>query len=334
MRRRLEHVVPVSFLAAALSALSVAGLGLAAPSEAVAAVEVQTVPPVEGVRFSYRGKTVRADSLGRVRLNVSTTNLQRQVKVTPTPVSRGVRAGLDRWYPKRGVAAIAFFHRVRPRFINLQGNAVDARLVDAVRVKGSHGEQHRFRHGEREWLQVSRVVPRRGGRLRSQSLRYSVQRVTVRGSNVVNAGQQRFRPAKTPEFPIQLLLYSARFKTRDAFFGFPIGSAVRLEYPNGRVERHELGENGELLVPTLPRSDYKVTVDGPGFSFSRPVRLSRNQEVELEVLSYLDVGLALFVMAAFALGLPLLRRPALRSALRRSASGVTLPRHPPGWNRR
>jgi hypothetical protein len=334
MRRRLGRRVSGALLATALSVLSFAALGTVAPSGAAAAVEVQTVPPVEGVRFSYRGNTVRTDAAGRALLNVSTANLQRQVKVIDTPISRGVRAGLDRWYPKRGIATIAFFHRVRPRFINLQGNGVDSRLVDSVTVKGSHGGRYKFRHGEQEWLQVSRVVPKPGGRLRSQSLRYSVQRVGVRGANVVNAGQQRFRPAETPEFPIQLLLYSARFKTRDAFFGFPIGSAVRLEYPNGRVERHELGEGGELLVPSLPRSDYKVTVDGPGFSFSRPVRLSRNQEVELEVLSYLDVGLALFVMAAFAFGLPLLRRPALRSALRRSASGMTLPRYPAGWGRR
>lgn len=332
MRRLVQRLLLAALLATAFSALSIAAVGAVSPGEAAAAVEIQTVPAVEGVRFSYRGRTVRADAAGRVRLNVSRANLQRQVKITSTPVSRGVRAGLDRWYPKRGVATIAFFHRVRPRFINLQGNPVEARLVDVVRVKGSHGKQHRFREGRPQWLQVSRVVPRAGGRLRSQSLRYSVQRVSVRGSNVVNAGQQRFRPAKTPEFPIQLLLYSARFQTRDAFFGFPIGSAVRLEYPNGRIERHELGENGELLVPSLPRSDYLVTVDGPGFSFSRPVRLSRDQEVELEVLSYLDVGLALFVMAAFALGLPLLRRPALRSAIRRSASGVAL-RHPAGSRR-
>ena len=334
MTHRLERVLVGVVLAAILAGLYLAVSWVAAPSAAHAAVQIQTVPPVEGARFRYRGQTVRADSLGRVTLNVSTANLERQVKVTPTPVSHGVRAQLDRWYPKRGVAAIAFFHRVRPRFINLQGNAVDANLVDAVVVKGSHGVTHRFKHGERAWLQVSRVVPRAAGRLRSESLRYSVQRVIVRGSNVVNSGQQRFRPAKTPEFPIQLLLYSARFKTRDAFFGFPIGSAVRLEYPNGRVERHELGDNGELLVPSLPRSDYKVTVDGPGFSFSRPVRLSRDQEVELEVLSYLDVGLALFVVAAFVIGLPLLRRPGLRAAIRRSASGVALSRQPLGGSRR
>jgi hypothetical protein len=333
MSARLRPVISLAFVAAALSALMSVGAGPIAPAGAEAA-EIQTVPPVEGMRFSYRGRTLRADSFGRLQVSGSFTRVQSALKVLDTPVSRGVRAGLDRWYRNRGVVGIGYFHRVRPRYINLQGNPVDPSLVDSVTVKGVQGKKYVFRHGEPEWVQVSNVVPRAGGRLRSQSLQYSVQRVMVKGSNVVNAGQQRFRPSKTAEFPIQLLLYSARFKTRDAFFGFPIGSAVRLEYSDGRVERHELGENGELLVRSLPRSDYEVTVDGPGFSFSRPVRLSRNQEVELEVLSYLDVALALFVMVAFALGLPLIRRPALRAALRRSASSLALPKNTAGWSRR
>jgi hypothetical protein len=193
---------------------------------------------------------------------------------------------------------------------------VDPKQVEAATVAGVHGGQYTFKRGEARWLQVSRVVPKLGGHLRSKSLQYTVQKVLVKGSNVVNVGQQRFRPAKTPVIPMQLLLYSARFKTSDAFFGFPIGSAVRIKYPSGRVERLKLGKNGELLVPSLPRSNYKVSVDGPGFSFERPVSLSRNQEINLEVLSYLDVALALFVMAAFALGLPLIRRPGLRATLR------------------
>jgi hypothetical protein len=315
-RMRLRASTLRTVAAAALATACIAAL---APGNASAAIEIQTVPAVEGLRFAVRGTTYRTDPAGRVLLPTTAASLQRQARVLDTPVSRGVRAGLDRWYARRGIAAVAFFHRVRPRYINLRGNPVDASLVDTVIVKASHGGRYKFRQGEPAWVQVSRVVPKAGGRLRSQSVRYSVQSALVRGSNVVNAGQQRFRPSKTPVFPVQLLLYSVRFKTRDAFFGFPIGSAVQLQYPNGRVERHELDEQGRILVPSLPRSDYKVKVDAPGLSFERPVRLSRNQEVELEVMSWLDIALALFVLSAFALGLPLIRRPALRAAVRRAA---------------
>lgn len=305
-------------LAVGVLLVTLAGGGIDA--SAAEAVQVQTVPPVEGMRFSYGGQTLRADGLGRVTVDVPSGKLQSSLKVIPTHVSRGVRAGLDRWYPNRNIATVAFFHRVRLRYLDRQGNPVKPGEVQYAVVKGAHGGQYTFRRGQSRWLQVSRVVPKLGGRLQSKSLQYSVQRVVVKGSSVVNAGQHQFRPSKTPVVPVQLLLYSARFQTKDAFFGFPIGSAVRLKYPNGRVERHELGEGGKLLLPSLPRSDYEVTVDGPGFSFSRPVRLSRNQEVELEVLSYLDIALALFVMLAFAIGLPLIRRPDLRLSLRRVAT--------------
>jgi hypothetical protein len=308
MRRALAMTL-AAFALVALGSLSEG----AAPAQA-AVVEVQTVPPVPGQRFLHRGKPVQADQLGRVRINAA-GDIRNELKVVNTPVSRGVQARLDRFYSDRNVVAIAFYHQVRPNFVDLQGNKVDPADVDSMVVKGLHGKEFLFRQGEPRWLQVSHVVARRNNRLRSKSLRYTVENVRIKGANVVNNGQQRFRPSETPNFPVQVLLYAARFKTRDAFFGFPLGSAVRLTFPNGRVEKHKLGKNGELVLRSLPRSDYEVTVDAPGFSFSRPVSLSRNQEVELEILSYLDIGLSLFVFAAFMIGLPLIRRPELRARL-------------------
>jgi hypothetical protein len=300
---------------AALASIALAGASTGAESAMAEIKEVQTVPPVEGLEFVNRGRTVRADKLGRVRINSVSSDIRSELKVIDTRVAPGVEARLDRWYPGRDIAAIAFYHHVRPNFVDLQGNKVDPADVDATVVKGIHGKQYTFTKGEPRWLQVSRVVARRNNRLRSKSLRYTVEKVRIKGANVVNAGQQRFRPSETPRFPVQVLLYAARFKTRDAFFGFPLGSAVRLVFPNGRVERHKLAENGELVLRSLPRSDYEVTVDAPGFSFSRPVSLSRNQVVELEILSYLDIGLSLFVFAAFMVGLPLIRRPEWRAKL-------------------
>jgi hypothetical protein len=307
---------PRQFIAglAALTSIAVAGSWQGAAPAQGAIVEIQTVPPVAGQQFLNRGRTVQADNNGRVRVNI-TSDIRRELRVLNTPVSSGVQARLDRFYAGQNIVAIAFYHLVRPNFVDLQGNKVDPAEVDATVVKGIHGREYTFRKDESRWLQVSRVVARRGNRLRSKSLRYTVEKVRIKGANVVNEGQQRFRPSETPRFPVQVLLYAARFKTKDAFFGFPLGSAVRLTFPDGRVERHKLGENGELVLRSLPRSDYEVTVDAPGFSFSRPVSLSRNQDVELEILSYLDIGLSLFVFAAFMVGLPLIRRPEWRTRL-------------------
>jgi hypothetical protein len=304
-----------ALLMVALGLLTLFGLSHGTAPARAQIVEVQTVPAVKGLRFSNRGRIITADSQGRVQVDSRSGDIRRDLKVLNTPVSAGVQARLDRFYPGRNIVAVAFYHRVRPAFVDLQGASVPPESVEATTVKGIHGREYTFIGAQPRWLQVSRVVPRRNQRLRSKSLRYTVEKVQIKGANVVNAGQQRFRPSETPRFPVQVLLYAARFKTRDAFFGFPLGSAVRLTFPNGRVESHKLEKGGNLVLRSLPRSDYEVTVDAPGFSFSRPVSLSRNQLVELEVLSYLDIALSMFVFAAFMVGLPLIRRPELRSKL-------------------
>ena len=78
---------------------------------------------------------------------------------------------------------------------------------------------------------------------------------------------------------LRLLLFSARFEVRDALLGFPIGSAVLLEYPDGRVVRQALDADGELTLKSLPRGDYRVRVDALGISSSRPISLSGDQDV-------------------------------------------------------
>ena len=62
---------------------------------------------------------------------------------------------------------------------------------------------------------------------------------------------------------LRLLLFSARFEVRDALLGFPIGSAVRLEYPNGESSARPSGRRRADLE-SLPRGDYRVSVDALG----------------------------------------------------------------------
>jgi hypothetical protein len=300
-------------------------------------VTVRTIPVVKGMRFKLGDRLLRADSRGRLRLRHDPDLLQRDLKVLKTSRGRDSYASFSRYYPSGNVlnATLAFYYRVRPQFINLQGRSVDPESVSQVTIKGVHGAVYKFRGTQERWVQGNRVVTATkfgrkndvaGPEFRIKRLDYGITGVVVEGSNVVNTGQQRFLPSKDGEVKVRLLLYSARFKTHDSFFGFPIGSAIQLTHPSGRIERHELGNGGQVALQALPRGDYQVAVVGPGFSFTRPVSLSRNQEVDLEVLSYLDVGLVLFVMAAFVIGLPLLHRPYLLGLLLRLLNPRTMPR--------
>jgi hypothetical protein len=317
MRRTATSIVSALTV---LAATAVAGA--LAPEPASAATTVKLIPAQPGIKVAYGGRVYRSDRTGRVRIPGSAAQAEGRIRVLPTRIGPRVQVEFGRIY-KRGESisvTLSFYYLVRLSFINLQGAPVDPSLVSSVTVKGVQGKFYTFRGNRPRWMQGSRVVTTSAGSgFHLKPIDYGILSAGIDRSNVVNSGQQRFLPSKAPTVRVRLLLYSATFDASDAFFGFPIGSAIDLSYPSGRVERHKLDGAGRVSLTSLPRGDYKVKVRGPGFSFTRPVALSRNQEVKLQVLSYLDIGLVLLVGLAFALGLPLIQRPWLLSRLRRSA---------------
>jgi hypothetical protein len=114
---------------------------------------------------------------------------------------------------------------------------------------------------------------------------------------------------------VRLLLYSATVGAHDLIFGFPIGRSLELLYPNGQRATHEL-RGRQLVLNALPRGTYRIKVHTWGYSPVVSLALSKDQELELRIVSYLD----LFVIALAVLGvtgtLVLLPRPALRKSLR------------------
>jgi hypothetical protein len=200
--------------------------------------------------------------------------------------------------------------------------------------------RYQLEGGRPTWLQGGRVVPL-NGTLEPKEIYYTFERVVVAGANVVNNGQQKFFPSKIPAegpaeaaVPVELLFYRARFRLRDAFFGFPIGQGIRLVWPNGRVEHYSAADEHVVSIPALPRGEYQVAVEGRGVSLGGPVTLSKDQDVEVALLSYIDISVVAFVLT-LALGLPLARRRHLfaRGRLHAHAhacAGDGRPATPPG----
>ena len=283
------------------------------------ALTVQTVPVLEGVSFTVGGRTSRTDARGRAIVVGSAPRLADRIRIPDTEIAPGVRARFSR--RKGDKYLFDFLYRVRMSFRDTAGHPVNSSRVTSVTFKGSHGVRRAMKSGGWQWLQGARVVPTRQGHMKKK-LTWVVEKAIVDGSNVVNRNQQSFVPARTQRMRVELLLYPAHFSARDALLNFPLGSRVRLEYPNGRVERHEFGDNAELTLHSLPRGEYVVSVEGPGFAFERPVALSREQTVELELLSYLDLGLSLGALASIALGLVLVGRPHLARPPRWLSTGL------------
>jgi hypothetical protein len=136
--------------------------------------------------------------------------------------------------------------------------------------------------------------------------------VEIDGANVVSQAQQRFYVDPDDLWTIQVLLYSARFTARDALFGFPIGTGIYMEYPDGEAQSYSFDPDEGYTLEGLARGIYRVTVTGAqGYAPATPIALSRNQDVELMVFSYLDMGVIASVGLFLSVGLLLFGRPYL-----------------------
>jgi hypothetical protein len=322
MRRRI---------ALAASAAATAACLLGAPGAGAQIVKWQTVPPIPHARFNVDGKTVSANAQGVVTFNlpgVKTKYYPLHIHPQPQRLAPDSEARFARWYGKHRSLTYDIYYRVTFSFLDLASHPVDPNTVTSMTVKSRTGVRTPVVKGGAVWLRGSRVVPF-SGQLVKKEIDYQVERAYVDGANVVNRAQQRFAPEKTRHLSVRLLFYSLKVSTRDALFGFPVGQAIELRYPDGHTVKKSL-KDGKLTLPSLPRGTYNVKVVASGVSFTRPVSVSRNQQVELKVVSYLDMVLAVGAAIAVALGLLLVRRPRMVGALKRV---VRLRRKPVGAGR-
>lgn len=303
MRTGLERGIGVAVALALLAPVSAAAQPPALTGTTATAsglVTVSTVPLVPGIRMIADGHRYVTDARGTVTLPQSAIP---RLRVEPTSIGPGVEARFSRWY--RGRIALAYWYRINPRFFGPRGPVSDR--ITEFRMHSSIGlTQVRTGLGP-FWLQGTRIVPFVQG-LRKKAISYAVDSVTVDGTNVVNRSQQHFVPSLSRRLDVRLLFNVAKFSARDAIFHFPVGSGVRLRYPNGRTRVARFGDKSIVVVPGLPRGQYQVKVIGGGWSPLRPVAVSRNQDVKLAVITYLDVAVVILVLLTLCAAVFLYRR--------------------------
>jgi hypothetical protein len=292
------------------------------PAPPLDTVTFRTVPALAGVQVSSAGRTVTTDALGQVTLPVRRTGPGYRdfdaPTVVPTRLPSGLEARFGGLFDSGRTIGLSLFTRTRLRYVNEEREAVAPGDIAVTWLKSTTGDRILVRGAVTPKLQASRVVWTPAG-VRTRPIQYAVESVKIAGGEVVHRGRQRFYPLRRRPLRVALLLYSARFSARDALFGNPAASVVELEYPDGHVQRVPL-RDGEATAVGLPRGDYRVRADAPGLSKSRPLSLSRNQVVDLRVISYLDLAVALGALLAIAIALVLAGRPLVRSRLRRAAA--------------
>jgi hypothetical protein len=313
-------------LGLAAGAILLLGLCAAGPAGAQAApssggpfiertLTIYTLPAVEGLRFRFQGKVYRSNALGRVHLPHAAVIARRPPRAFDGRIERDVRVRFARYFGDqhsgRLTATYDVDFRVSFDFTDLVGHPIPPDTIEEITYKSSIGYRATVRAGGERWLQGARVVSESAARMALKTILYRLERVIVHGTNVVNRAEQSFEPRFKRHVSVQLLYYTASLSARDAFFGFKAGSKVKITYPDGMVERYPLGSDGNVTIPALPRGEYDVTVEGGGIPISRPLSLSKNSTLQIEVLSYLDIGVVAGLLLLFVIGLPLIRRPHL-----------------------
>ncbi len=302
-------------------------------------IEISTIPPLVGVVVQVDDQTSTTDDDGIARFRTDRrANLQQRITVVTADIDRdaeGYRADYARLYriDSRNYALAFDLHLpLTFSFSGSNGENIDAETIDALNLKNSLGGVVPDVPLDRPiWVHAQRVVStQRGPELRD--IEWSIESVLVSETNVVNRAQVRFLPSEGSHIAVPLLFFSATFRIADMFFNTPAGSSIELTYPDGMVLTHPLDDDGVLTIDSLPRGEYHAVVIGSGPKISRPVALSRNQDLELELLSWLDIALVVLVVAMFislpvVAGRRLLHQRAAPTSTRRPAP--TPQRRPP-----
>ena len=288
-----------------------------------ALVEVIVTPPLPNIRFSLNDEIFESDDYGVARIEVEKAG---KYKIDVLPLEGNNediqmhfgRWGDDEFQPARQIevplkkpleVGFEVSYQVNQTFVDLDNKPVDSSRIDSITYKGSNGATFTFEDTGAHWLPAGRIIRLNNG-LQETRILYSVLSIVIDGANVVSQAQQRFYVDPSDLWTIQVLLYSARFTARDAIFGFPIGTGIHMEYPDGDVQDYSFDPQEGYALEGLARGIYKVTITGAqGYAPPTPIALSRSQDVELMVFSYLDMGFLASIGLLLSVGLLWYGRP-------------------------
>lgn len=299
------------------------------PAKAV----IRTIPPMAGIEFRFNNQIYTSDENGFVNflVNVSGSYPLEVLQIDNELLPPNVTMEFSRWndniftsnrqvyFPRTRPleAGFVFNYLVDQVFFDSNGALVDAERISTMTIRGV-GRTYTFEQAGPVWLQANRLTRRIGERLQSQEILYYFRDIKIDGASVINQSQQRFLIQPNEVLPIKVLLYTARFSARDAMFSFPIGRGIALTYPDGHIEEFLFDSpDAELEIPSLARGSYSATIIGGwGSALPTPMHLSQDQNIEVPMISYLDMSVLIGIPLLIALILLFIGRPNLLLAMR------------------
>lgn len=288
-------------------------------------VIVDTVPRVAGVVFSLDGATFSTDTHGRAtavvedlnavggRLTLSTpqagTNTVSIVQVTKQRSSTVFQRQL--------MVALNVSRPVSLAFRDPSGTPVSPSRITEVQLAGGGTVLTltglEVGHPVMLLSMVTRLV---GSAWQAQQVRYAVMGVRIDGGEAVFTGQQRFDPNSSAVWPVSVAVFDVSVVAHDALFGSLVGLSTWITRPDGSGFEVVLDGDGPTTVASLVRGNYDIQAKAGPLGSDTKVVVSRNQVVDLRVVTTLDLLVVAGAVVGLAILLVLLGRYALRRQLR------------------
>jgi len=315
--------------ALSLPALSVEADMLIQPFKAA----IRIIPPIAGIKLKLNQRIYTSDEKGFVNIPIRQSGSY-SLEILPVDeglLSPDIKIKFSRWndniftpsrqvfFPRRHPLEAGFVleYLVDQVFYDSTGVLVDAARISSMTLKGL-GSTYTFDQAGPVWLPANRLSRRIGQQLESQTIVYYFKEILIDGATVINKGQQRFFIQPAALWRINVLVYSIQFSARDAMFHFPIGSGIELTYPDGHTKKCFFDSpDSKIKITSLSRGSYSATViASSGSAPPTPIHISRDQGVELLVLSVLDMTVMFGVPLIFALTLFFVGRPRIFHVVR------------------
>ena len=272
-------------------------------------VDIGTVPATAGVTFTLGGATVTTGPNGSARVAVSDlNNVDHRLQLGsaaagPVSVSllRVSKLPPGALHQRRLIAALEVRRDVRLRFVDLLGEKVPANRVQQVDLSGGGPMITLTGRQVRDPVSLPESIATEvAGHWQTRPVTWSVSAVRFDGGDAVFAGKQRYSPNAGRAWYVALSVFRVRVAVRDALFGSGVGSSVWITGPDGRGFPLRVGSASPGVVPAMVRGLYDLRVDAAVFGKHTKVLVSRDDLVQVRVVTPLDI--AVFALAVLLIG--------------------------------
>jgi hypothetical protein len=300
---------------------------------------IKTVPSLAGVHFTFDGKPLVTGANGMTSYTAEHDFARHRLSVTSNYVTiSDHRYQFNRWAGQRDpnqafshtvsglplrtnylvTAAFTVQQQVLPRVVRQDGTPLDSTEVTAITARSDSGAVVALPLTGPTWLDGFRPAFHHSV-LSAEPVSYSLQSVMVRGTNVVDAGRQTFKPSATgnPTFTTQF--HDLVITGHDAIFKSGRGTSATVTFPDGGKLTVPLNAEHTALLRDLPRGKYQVVIEaGRSIVGVQQFSLSKDKTADLTVISALDLMILFGALLLIALALLTIGRQYWRRLLGRS----------------